>query len=147
MVGDALSAIWSQDWDLIIAHPPCTLLTKSGARWWKGREAEQDAAIRFFLALYNAPCERVAVENPSGIMSTRFRKPDQTVQPWQFGHGETKGTCFWLRGLPPLQPTEIVSGRYPACHYAAPGPDRWKRRSVTYPGIARAMAQQWGALL
>jgi len=141
--GDVLE-ILRDGWDLVIAHPPCTLLACSGARWWKGQEKEQDEAIAFFMALYNAPCERIAVENPPGIMSTVFRKPDQYVQPWQFGHGETKKTGLWLKGLPKLVPTDVVGGREPRVHWAAPGPDRWKVRSRTLVGIADAMADQWG---
>lgn len=133
-------------WDMIIAHPPCTLLTRAGARWWAGKEREQDDAVSFFMEMYNAPAHLIAVENPIGIMSSRFRKPDQIVQPWQFGVGEVKATCFWLKNLPPLIHTKVVSGRYPAVHYAAPGPDRWKRRSITCQGIADAMADQWGSV-
>lgn len=133
-------------WDLMVAHPPCRYLTRAGARWWKepGVWEKQNEAAVFFLALYSAPIPRVAVENPVGIMSSRFRKPDQYIQPWQFGHGETKKTGLWLRGLPLLQPTNVVGGREPRVHYAAPGPDRWKERSRTLHGIADAMADQWG---
>lgn len=131
-------------WDLVIAHPPCTYLASSGARWWSDRRDKQDAAILFFMELYNAPALGVCVENPVGVMSTAFRKPDQYIQPWQFGHGETKNTGLWLRGLPKLVPTDIVEGRKPRVHHMPPGPDRWKERSRTYPGIAQAMAEQWG---
>ncbi len=131
-------------WDLLIAHPPCTLLTVAGARWWKGREREQDAAIRFVMLCAEACFPPWAIENPIGVLATRWRRPDQIVQPWQFGHGETKATCLWLQGLPLLQPTKVVSGREPRVHFAPPGPDRWKVRSRTLRGIAAAMAEQWG---
>lgn len=131
-------------WDLMIAHPPCTHLAVSGARWFKDKIKEQEEAVRFFMMLADAPIPRVALENPIGIMSTRYRKPDQIVQPWQFGHPETKATCLWLKGLPKLTPTAIVEGRSPRVHYESPGPDRWKNRSRTLAGIADAMAEQWG---
>jgi hypothetical protein len=131
-------------WHLMIAFPPCTHLCVSGARWFKGKEAEQQAAVDFFMTLANAPIEKIAIENPIGIMSTRWRKPDQIIQPWQFGHGETKATCLWLKNLPPLKPTNIVEGRTPRVHYASPSPDRWKERSRTLIGVANAMATQWG---
>lgn len=133
-----------KDWDLMIAHPPCTHLASSGARWFKLKVAEQAEAIKFVQALLNAPIAKIAVENPIGILSTRIRKPDQIVQPWQFGHGETKATCLWLRGLPVLKPTNVVDGRVARVHRAPPSPDRWKLRSLTYEGIAQAMAEQWG---
>lgn len=136
-----------EHWDLMIAFPPCTDLCISGARWFKQKQADgrQEFAMRFFMRLATANIKRIAIENPVGIMSTRWRKPDQIIQPWQFGHGETKATCLWLKNLPLLRPTNVVSGREPRVHRAAPGPDRWKERSRTYPGIADAMAQQWGA--
>lgn len=134
------------DYDLMIAFPPCTHLCVSGARWFKTKQVEQRKAIWFFTALCGAPVERIAVENPIGIMSTLYRKPDQIIQPWQFGHGETKATCLWLKNLPPLQPSNIVEGRKPRVHFASPGPDRWKARSRTLPGIAQAMAEQWGTI-
>jgi site-specific DNA-cytosine methylase len=137
---------WGGGVDLLIAHPPCTHLAVSGARWFKERRAEQAAAISFFLALANAWVPRIAIENPIGIMSTRYRKPDQIIQPWQFGHGETKATCLWLKGLPKLAPTNIVDGRHARVHREPPGPNRWKNRSRTYQGIADAMAAQWGGL-
>ena len=133
-------------WDLLVAFPPCTHLAVSGARWFKDKRHAQESAIDFVRELWNAPVEFVAVENPIGVLSTRFRKPDQIIQPWQFGHGETKATCLWLKNLPPLQPTEIVEGRHARVHREPPGPDRWKNRSRTLPGIAAAMAEQWGAL-
>jgi hypothetical protein len=130
--------------DLGIFHPPCTRLTVAGARWFKGREKEQQEAIDFVLRLWNLPIPRIAIENPIGVLSTRWRKPDQIFQPWMFGHGETKATCIWKRNLPDLIPTDIVSGRNPRVHYAAPGPGRWKERSRTLPGVAKALAEQWG---
>jgi hypothetical protein len=140
---DVLS-ILDDGWDLMIAHPPCRYLSSSGARW--KRPKETDEAAEFFMALFNAPVFRVAMENPIGRMSTLFRKPDQIIQPWQFGHGETKATCLWLKGLPLLQPTNIVEGRSPRVHHEPPGPERWKNRSRTYQGIADAMAAQWGVV-
>lgn len=134
------------DFDLIIAHPPCTHLAVSGARWFKSKQVEQRKAIWFFLALMNAPAMRVAVENPVSIMSTQYRKPNQTIQPWQFGHGETKATCLWLKNLPKLIPTNIVAGRESRIWKMSPSPTRWKERSRTYQGIADAMAEQWGDL-
>jgi hypothetical protein len=134
-------------WDLMVAHPPCTRLTVSGARWFKGREKEQQDAIDFVLKLYAASIPKIAIENPIGVLSTKWRKPDQIIQPWQFGHGETKATCLWLKNLPKLVPTNIVEGRTPRVHHASPGPDRWKERSRTLQGIADAMAEQWGGSL
>jgi len=133
-------------WDLMIAHPPCTHLAVSGARWFKDKVQEQDEALDFVRLLLDAPIPRIALENPISVISSRIRKPDQIIQPWQFGHGETKATCLWLKGLPKLVPTEIVDGREARVHRLPPGPDRWKLRSITYPGIARAMAEQWGSL-
>jgi hypothetical protein len=131
-------------WDLMIAHPPCTHLAVSGARWFKDKMVEQAEALDFVKTLMLAPIPRIAVENPISIISSRIRKPDQIIQPWQFGHGETKATCLWLKGLPKLVPTNIVEGREPRVHMMPPGPDRWKERSRTYAGIAEAMAEQWG---
>lgn len=133
-------------WDLLIGHPPCTHLAVSGSRWFpeKRESGEQQAAIDFFLALARAPIPRIAIENPVCIMSSVWREPDQVIQPWQYGHGETKATCLWLKGLPPLVPTNIVPGREPRIHRMSPGPDRWKERSRTFEGIAAAMAAQWG---
>lgn len=130
-------------WDLLIAHPPCTRLAVSGARWFHLYQRDQEQALAFVRELLDAPIERIALENPISVISSRIRKPDQIIQPWQFGHGETKATCLWLKNLPPLVPTRIVSGRTPRVHHASPGPDRWKERSRTLPGIARAMASQW----
>lgn len=133
-------------WDLMIAHPPCTHLAVSGARWFAEKRQEQEDALAFVRALLDAPIPRIALENPVSVISSHIRKPDQIIQPWMFGHGETKATCLWLKGLPPLVPTNIVDGRQPRVHHASPGPDRWKERSRTLPGIAAAMADQWGAL-
>ena len=131
------------DWDLMIAHPPCTHLAVSGAMWFKDKLPEQAEALEFVQLLLDAPIPRIALENPISIISTRIRKPDQIIQPWQFGHGETKATCLWLKNLPLLKPTDIVEGREARVHKLPPGPDRWKLRSLTYPGIASAMATQW----
>lgn len=136
--------ILSNKWDMMIAHPPCTHLAVSGARWFKDKQEEQKEAIKFFKFLANFPIERICVENPISIMSTLYRKPDQIIQPWMFGHGETKATCLWLKGLPLLSPTNIVEGREAKVHKMAPSPTRWKERSRTYQGIANAMAEQWG---
>ena len=143
IVGDVLDVL-GDGWDLMVAHPPCTHLAVSGARWWKDKAQEQADALEFVRALMAAPIERIAVENPVSKISSAIRKPDQIVQPWQFGHGETKATCLWLRGLEPLRPTKVVDGREPKVHRMAPGPNRWRERSRTYAGIAKAMAQQWG---
>jgi site-specific DNA-cytosine methylase len=132
-------------WDLMIAHPPCTHLAVSGARWFKEKQREQEDAIQFVRALMDAPIKMIAIENPISIISSKIRKPDQIIQPWQFGHGETKATCLWLKNLPKLVPTNIVEGRTPRVHHASPGPDRWKERSRTLQGIAEAMAEQWGS--
>ena len=130
-------------WDLMIAHPPCTHLAVSGARWFKHKQQEQADALRFVQWLMDARIPRIAIENPISIISSRIRKPDQIIQPWQFGHGETKATCLWLKNLPKLVPTNIVEGREARIHKMPPGPDRWKERSRTFPGIATAMATQW----
>lgn len=132
------------EWDLMIAHPPCTHLAVSGARWFKDKLAEQAEALEFVRKLMSAPIPRIAIENPVSIISSRIRKPDQIIQPWMFGHGETKATCLWLKNLPKLLPTSIVDGREARVHRLPPTPDRWKLRSITYPGIAAAMAAQWG---
>lgn len=145
--GDAIRAIWDpRGWDLLIAHPPCTYLAVSGARWWKGREKEQERALQFVKDLLYAPIFRIALENPIGRISTAILKPDQIIQPWQFGHGEVKATCLWLKNLPKLQPTNIVEGRIARVHREPPGADRWKNRSRTLVGIAEAMADTWGPL-
>jgi len=131
-------------WDLMIAHPPCTHLAVSGARWFKEKQTEQAEALEFVAMLLGAGIPRIALENPVSVISTRIRKPDQIIQPWQFGHPEVKATCLWLKGLPKLKPTQVVEGRTPRVHHASPGPDRWKERSRTLQGIAEAMADQWG---
>jgi site-specific DNA-cytosine methylase len=133
-------------WDLMIAHPPCTHLAVSGARWFKDKAVEQAEALDFVRALLDADVPRIALENPVSIISSKIRKPDQIIQPWQFGHGETKATCLWLKGLPPLTPTNVVEGREARVHRMPPGPDRWRERSRTFVGIAAAMADQWGSL-
>jgi hypothetical protein len=133
-------------WDLMIGHPSCRRLAVSGARWFKDYPLEQQEAAEFFMKLVNAPIPCIAVENPISVMSTLYRKPDQIIQPWMFGHGETKATCLWLKNLPKLQPTNIVEGRVPRVHNESPSPNRWKNRSRTYQGIADAMAKQWGCL-
>jgi hypothetical protein len=143
------------NWDLMIAHPPCTHLAVSGARWFKDKKYEQEKALEFVASLLDAPIWRICLENPVSIISTRIRKPDQTIQPWMFGHGETKRTCLWLKNLPCLRPThrngdmfasEEPEGREQRVFKMPPSPDRWKERSRTFPGVARAMADQWGAL-
>lgn len=135
-----------EPWDLMVAHPPCQHLAVSGARWFKDKQAEQADALGFVWALMSAPIDRICIENPISIISSRIRKPDQIIQPWQFGHGETKATCLWLKNLPKLVPTNVVEGRVARVHRMPPGPNRWKERSRTFQGIANAMADQWGAL-
>ena len=141
--GDVLD-ILCDGWDLMIAHPPCTHLAVSGARWFKYKKREQVEALEFVKVLLDAPIEKIALENPVGVISSKIRKPDQIIHPWQFGHGETKATCLWLKGLPLLSPTDVVEGRENKVWRMAPGADRWKLRSLTYQGIADAMAAQWG---
>lgn len=133
-------------WDLMIAHPPCTHLSVSGARHFEAKrmDGRQQSAVSFFMALARAQIPMIAIENPVCIMSSMWRKPDQVIQPWQFGHGETKATCLWLKGLPLLRPTDVVEGRENRIHRMPPSADRWKERSRTYQGIADAMAMQWG---
>lgn len=150
----AVEDILSDGWDLMIAHPPCTYLTNSGVRWLhseEGRWQKLDQACEFFNLLLQAPIPRICVENPIphkyAVERLGGRKYDQIVQPWQHGHGETKATCLWLRGLKPLEPTEIVEGREQRIWKLPPSKDRWKIRSKTYQGIAEAMAQQWGTTL
>ena len=145
--GDVRFDIQYGGWDLMIAHPPCTHLAVSGARWFKEKAKEQREAIDFFMYLVNAPIEKICVENPISIMSTIYRKPNQIIQPWQYGHGETKATCLWLKGLPKLTPTNIVPGREARIHKMPPSENRWKERSRTFQGIADAMAEQWGMLI
>lgn len=147
---DVLEVAYSKSmhWDLMIAHPPCTHLAVSGATHFAAKLANnpriQLDALQFVLDLMNAPIARICIENPVSIISSRIRKPDQCIQPWQFGHGETKKTCLWLKGLPLLQPTNVVDGRSDRMHKMPPSVDRWKLRSTTYEGIARAFAEQWG---
>lgn len=158
IVGDARELL-ADGWDLLmVAHPPCTRLCNSGVRWLSApppgktldqMQAELRDAAALFSAFWNAPIERVAVENPimhkhARALVENFEPAAQVIQPWQFGHGETKATCLWLRGLPKLQPTQIVAGRAPRVHRMPEGPNRWRERSRTFPGIARAMAMQWG---
>lgn len=155
--GDVLDILHNfKSWDLMIAHPPCTYLSRAGWHWvnkpdsadlpLKGepRRRAAAAAADFFKTLLAAPIDRIAIENPRVICHANLPKPTQVIQPWMFGHGETKATCLWLKGLKPLVPTEIVDGREPKVHHASPGPNRWKERSRTYTGIAKAMAEQWG---
>lgn len=132
------------DWDLMIAHPSCQHLAVSGARWFKDKRAEQAEALAFVRCLLDWPIPRIALENPVSIISSRVRKPSQVIHPWQFGHGECKATCLWLKGLPLLVPTNIVEGREQRVHRMPPGPNRWAERSRTFQGIAEAMAEQWG---
>lgn len=151
IVGDARD-ILNDGWDLLmVAHPPCTRLCNSGVRWLAERDlwADLDEAAALFSAFWNAPIERVAIENPvmhrhAKARIVNYRPPAQSIQPWQFGHGETKRTCLWLKGLPPLVPTNIVAGREARVHRMSPGPDRWKERSRFFSGVANAMADQWG---
>lgn len=153
--GDVLPLL-KETWDLIIAHPPCTDLAVSGARWFeeKRRDGRQQKSIDFFMAFANCECERVAIENPVSIMSSVWRKPDQTIQPWMFGHPEKKATCLWLKGLPLLKATNDVrdymmtlpKNQQERLHYLPPSPERAKLRSKTFPGIAKAMAEQWGGI-
>jgi hypothetical protein len=144
--GDVFKWLYN-GWEMIIAFPPCTDLAVSGARWFAEKRADgrQQSAIDFFMLFANhSRCPRIAIENPIGIMSRVWRKPDQIIQPWQFGHGEVKATCLWLKGLPLLQPTNIVEGREARVWKMGPSPERSKMRSKTYTGIAEAMAEQWG---
>ena len=138
--------IINDGWDLMIAHPPCTHLAVSGARHFKAKQESgvQQEALEFVRLLLEADIPKIALENPISIISSKIRKPDQIIQPWQFGHGETKATCLWLKNLPKLVPTDIVDGREQRVHKMPPSPNRWKERSRTYQGIANAMAAQWG---
>lgn len=150
-VEDVLEAVaaGADRYDLMIGFPPCTHLAVSGARWFAEKRADgrQDAALDFVRYLMSAPIPRIAIENPVSIISSRIRRPDQTIQPWMFGHGEVKRTCLWLQGLPHLVPTDVVDGREPRVWKMGPSPDRWRERSRTFDGIAQAMADQWGAAL
>ena len=153
--GDVMEVLGA-GWDLMVAHPPCTHLAVSGARWFKDKVSEQLEALAFVRTLLAAPIPRIALENPVSIISSHIRKPDQIIQPWMFGHEATKTTCLWLIDLPPLQPTQMVghgerhvtkSGRsLPKWYNLPPSADRWKIRSATFKGIADAMAAQWGTL-
>ena len=142
--GDVLNQ-FNKGWDMMIAFPPCTHLAVSGAKHFeqKRKDGRQQEGIDFFMKFVYAPIERIVIENPIGIMSELYRKPDQIIQPWEYGHGETKATCLWLKNINKLQPTNIVSGREQRIHYLPPGPDRGKLRSKTFPGIAKAMANQF----
>ena len=144
--GDVFDII-GDGWDLMVAHPPCTHLAVSGSRWFPMKQKEQAEALDFVRRLLDAPIQYIALENPVSVISTKLRKPTQCVQPWMFGHGETKATCLWLKGLPLLVPTNIVDGREQRVWKMPPGPNRWKERSRTYQGIADAMAAQWSAYL
>jgi len=147
--GDVLDHI-SDGWDMLIAFPPCTYLCSSGLHWNKrihGRSQKTEDALEFVRKIMDATIEKIALENPIGCISTRIRKPNQIIQPWQFGHGETKATCLWLKNLPKLQPTKTVNGREQRVWKMPPGKDRWKLRSKTYQGIADAMASQWGEVM
>ena len=141
---DALELL-KMKWDMILAFPMCTDLCVSGARWFKEKRADgrQQASIEFFMKFAECDCEKVVIENPIGIMSSIWRKPDQIIQPHQFGHGETKATCLWIKGLPKLKATNNVPGREARIHKMAPGPERSKLRSKTFPGFAEAFADQW----
>jgi hypothetical protein len=157
-IQDSVLLNLEDDWDLMIAHPPCTYLSRAGWHWvnkpdsavhpLKGeprRQAAREAAV-FFMALWNAPINRIAIENPRPIVHAGLPPYTQVIQPWEHGHGETKATCLWLKGLPKIVPTNAVEGREGRIHKMPPGPDRWKERSRTYEGIARAFAEQWGNL-
>lgn len=145
-LGDITLAIKADDWDLMIAHPPCTHLAVSGARHFAAKKESgvQQQALDFVQMLMDAPISKICIENPISIISSKIRKPDQIIQPWMFGHGETKATCLWLKGLDKLIPTNVVEGREQKIHKMPPGPNRWKDRSRTYQGVADAMAKQWG---
>ena len=157
---DALKALKLKKWDLVIAHPPCTYLTISANNWYKDQPARKsgalvgaerrqarEEAIEFFMEFVNADVTRMVIENPICVMSTRYAKPNQIIQPWMFGHGETKATCLWIKGLPNLKPTDVVEGREQAIWKMSPSADRTKLRSKTYNGVAQAMVEQWGKLL
>lgn len=141
-----VAEVLEKGWDLLIAHPPCTHLAVSGARWFGEKRDLQDDAIKFVRLLMAAPISRIAIENPVSVISSRIRKADQVIQPWQFGHGEMKTTCLWLKNLPKLIPTKIVEGREQRVWKLPPSENRWAERSRTYQGIAEAMADQWGRL-
>ena len=140
--GDVLD-ILDDGFDLMVAHPPCTHLAVSGARWFKYKQKEQAEALDFVRRLLDADIPQICLENPVSIISSRIRKPDQIIQPYEYGHGETKKTCLWLKNLPKLKPTNVVDGREPRIHNLPPSKDRWKIRSLTFQGIADAMGEQW----
>ena len=142
--GDVRDLLQPGRFDLMIAHPPCTHLAVSGARWFKDKVREQAEALDFVRLLLAAPVPHIALENPVSVISSRVRKPDQVIQPWQHGHGETKATCLWLVNLPPLRPSNVVDGREGRVWKMPPSPDRWRERSRTFYGVAAAMAEQWG---
>lgn len=137
--------VLAKGWDLMVAHPPCTHLAVSGSRHFHRKQREQAEALDFVRLLMTAPIKRWCIENPVSIISSAIRPPDQIIQPWQFGHGETKATCLWLQNLPRLRSTDVVEGREPRVHMMPPGPNRWKERSRTFEGVAEAMGEQWGA--
>jgi hypothetical protein len=137
--------VLGEGWDLMVAHPPCTHLAVSGSRHFHRKQREQAEALDFVRLLMDAPIPRWCIENPVSVISSAIRQPDQVIQPWQFGHGETKATCLWLQNLPRLRSTDVVEGREPRVHMMPPGPNRWKERSRTFEGIAEAMGDQWGA--
>ena len=137
--------VLGKGWDLMVAHPPCTHLAVSGSRHFHRKQREQAEALDFVRLLMDAPIPRWCIENPVSVISSAIRQPDQVIQPWQFGHGETKATCLWLQNLPRLRSTDVVEGREPRVHMMPPGPNRWKERSRTFEGIAEAMGDQWGA--
>lgn len=143
-IQDDVMNVLFRGWDMMIAFPPCTHLCSSGARWFHRKQKEQHEAIAFVHTLYRTPIPKIAIENPIGVLSTHLRKPDQIIQPWQFGHGETKATCLWLKNLPKLTPTNIVDGRSNRMHMMPDTKKRSTLRSLTYPGVAAAMAEQWG---
>ena len=136
--------ILNDGFDLMIAHPPCTHLAVSGSRHFHRKQKEQKEALDFVRLLMDAPIDRWCIENPVSVISSAIRPPDQIIQPWEHGHGEVESTCFWLKNLPKLKPSNCVEGREPKVHMMPPGPDRWKLRSTTYEGVALAMGQQWG---
>ncbi len=145
--GDVLQYLEkNHDWDLMVAHPPCTYLAVSGAKWFKVRQVEQQQALAFVKKLMTVDIPHICVENPISVISSKIRKPDQIIQPWMFGHGETKATCLWLKNLPLLTPTKLADGREGRVWRETPNANRWKNRSRTYPGIAEAMARQWSKI-
>lgn len=146
-IGDVRTILYGNGWDLMVAHPPCTYLAYSGARWWPGREREQALALHFVRELLEAPIPRIAVENPPSLIAKAIRRYDHVTQPWMFGHPETKAACWWLKNLPPLRATDRVSGRTPRVAGMSQRRERGRDRSRTLPGVAEAIATQWGAVL